>query len=1321
MATFSHQPVGDWRNAWTLAGSGVTAAWQALSVVDDTKYISSPASKSDTTVTFPVDISTVPVGAVITAATVKIRCSTGAGSPPAGTTPSITVATAAQDDTSQYTSRTIYPTAAPSTFSVATYTRDALGQSWDIQRVNQLLARVLSYGATTDMVRVHQLYVDFTYRLAPALTVDGPSGTVYTSSPTINWTYSHTDGDAMAGLHYRLFTAAQVSDVAFDPARAIAVFEDQLVGDLASVILPTSINPNDYWVFAQASTIFGAVGQWISRLFSILGPAPAAPGVPDPTGTAPPGMGVIEVVPDSEMGSATLSLQDTSNLLGVQAADAETTTDEHSCTTANAVMVRDTVTHYPGGIGSWKLTASSAADMTMFSDWTEVSAQGSGTITARAQFHTAVTARSCQVRILFYDTSFALISGTLTGTSITDSTSTWTEAVVTGAIPTAAVYARAAFDVLSAANAEVHNLDRLSLSYGTLSPWSDGGHMSRNLLSSWYSTAEGTAGAGEAWTAGTASTAAVSSSPPGTGVSGSKSNSMTYAGITPTIAFRAAGTTFNSVTSGADYTLNKPAGTTTGDLLMAFVSCSLQTTITPPSGWVLVDTAKTGGTTDTALFVLKRTAGGSEPSSWTTGTLGANASRRTALVLAYSGAADASAQFIAEAQGSTANATPLYLTTPTVANTDPNGWRVSAFAISDNAASGTLTANQQVPSAVPPIAYVSKAAVWLSNTGLSTFTINKPPSLQTGDLMIATLSMVANVTVTAPSGWTIQYQAVASGGPSTHAVLTRIATASEPSSWSGSVSGSIGAVSAVECVAYRNVNTTTPFIAQSGATSNNTTSFATPSVTNNNSGAWRVCSFGAVTATTTGSFTENDTIERADDRATYNSYGPQSAGVAVTDSNGAISTGSYTRTGTYSENAYSGAAWIGILNPLSSAPAGVPNETSRSSLTIGSSTPWMTTGAFDSNGVVVTGSMSVTGSWAPGSGTDLNSAAGWVGLIKPAAPVVAGYVSATMATTVDVSASSRFDEKVAVTASFIGSAGGTPYLTCYFYRANVLLSSQVAQGSSFGTSTWLKSTATFDLPVGTTRMKVGVSVADRMVSDVVYFDRVSLAYGRDTVYRPGTSRAAKPVWSQPQVQSADDSGAGYSGWSDLPGSVTNNPTFDPLSGVIRYTDHTVTPLVNRKYRARTVSHGLAGDQFVSAWGPDSSEFSFVASNWWLKDIANSANNVQLLVKYETVSVATNNTAAVFQPLGTDLPVVLSEGFKSDVFTLTLLPVRRDNWAQLKLMLKSGRTLFLQSDTDMAWWVRPTSDIVSDVLPTGQRQSDPVRAIKVSFIQVAPVP
>lgn len=1320
---YIHLPNRDFSTSlWGLVGTGVTALYQALNNDDDTKYITSPSGKATATVAFPVDISSanVPVGAVITSVTVKLRCSVN-GSPPAGTAASLTVNVQADDNTARFTARTIYVTSAvPTDFAVASYHVDPLGLAWDVHRLNHLLCRVFSYVGIAGLLRCYKFWTEVNYRVRPTVTVDAPSGTVTTPSPVISWTYAQDDGDPQDRVEYKLFTAVQQAQVSFNPDTDAPVFSASLDGEVSSVTLPTSINPDSYWVYVRVFSSYGAKSTWVGKQFVVDGPSPGAPGLPDPD---VPGNGFIEVVTDRSEGQATLTLRDRSNLLSAHTASVESTTDTGVFTATNCVIDKDTTTAFPGGSASVKLTSSASGDMTAMTDWNEI--DPTTPLTGRVQFKTAVSARSCRVRVLFYDGSFASVGGTLTGDSITDATGTWIEATVTGTPPATAVYARLAADVLATgAASEVHNIDLIGLMYGSDTPYSDGGHSSRNLLSSWYSTCDGAPQAGEAWTAGGGTTVATAA-PPGVGGSGALCNKMTYSGLSPSIALRAAGTVFTSPTSGIDYTLNKPAGVADGDLMLAFVTASELTTINPPAGWTFVDQARvddglTNG--DTSLFVLKRTAGASEPASWTTGTVGLASLRRTAVVVAYSGAAIASEQFLATGTAATGVGTPLYLTTPTLNNTDPNAWRISAFALGDNASGGTLTANKQVPSTVPAIQFVGKGTAWgvQGTGGGTTFTIYKPAGVVQGDLMIASLATSVELSsFTPPSGWTLVRRTLRDF---THIVMYRYAGASEPSSWSGNVALSSN-IRMCMAVAYRNVHATVPFIDEDVKTSTGGNTMTTTAVTNNNSGAWRVSIFTSEADNTQLRWITNEVSVRDQGGLYYYSGGYQAMEQLVADSNASVSTGEHTRVGSWTGGSWDDAiGWVGLLNPLSAPPSGIPDETVRATMTTGSSDPWITARVFDSNGVIPTGNASVTGLWAPGSGTEFNSIAGWHGIIKPAAPVVAGFASAEMADTVDIS--SIADEvleyanhKVAVTAAFIGSVGSTPYLTCHFYRANQLLSEVTAEGTPFGTSLWVKSFATFDMPEGTTRMKLGVSASNLSINDIAYWDRVSLALGDDSEFRAGTAQSSHPVWSRPDIQYADDAGNGFSEWATLPGSVTNKPSYEALTGMVRYADHTVIPLTNRKYRARTISHGLAGDLFVSSWGPQSSEFRLIAEKWWLKDIANPHNNVQLKVKWEAVPVTRTNTATAFQPLGRDLPVVLSEGYKGHSFTLKLIPVNQYDMSQLEVLLESERTLFLQSDVDRAWWVRAVGDLKWDILPTAERQEFPLREVTVSFVQV----
>jgi hypothetical protein len=515
-------------------------------------------------------------------------------------------------------------------------------------------------------------------------------------------------------------------------------------------------------------------------------------------------------------------------------------------------------------------------------------------------------------------------------------------------------------------------------------------------------------------------------------------------------------------------------------------------------------------------------------------------------------------------------------------------------------------------------------------------------------------------------------------------------------------------------------------VAEASSVSGSGSDINTATVNNTASTSWRVEFYGFsgdyFTTGYTSETTERDELS-AEYRISSSSY--RTATLISADSNGPVSTGNHARTGFLNRSYYAAGAWIGLLKQLPSAPAAGANETERVDEAVGTSSPWMYTGIYDSNAPVAVGSSSVTAVFTPGSGSSVGSMASWVGLIKPAVPLTSGLTVGTMPSAIEISSIEDWvlqqaGRKVTFMADFLGSTAGTPYLTLYFYRANQLIRSETQTGSSFGTTVWTQSAAAFDIPDGTTRIKGEVSVTDRQVGDFVYFDRIGIMLGSTTVWRNGTGRSAHPVWSAPHLQYADDFGSGYGPWTDLPGQTLRPPAFDPDTGLMTYTDQTIVPLANRKYRAQTMSYGLAGDRFVSGYGPDSDEVSLDAVNWWIKDLRDpdpdTGGALVLRVKANPVGVGTTNTATVFQPLGEDLPVVLTEGYKGDTFELTLV-LNRTEHAALKALLARGRTLYLQSDVDHAWWVRPVGDLKAEIQVTGQRKTNPIRFFTISFVQV----
>lgn len=1376
MSTYTMLPIGDYREeGWTLTGSGVTElsdAWFAVG--DDTKYASNPSNKGRAAVAFEQDInsSNIADGSLIESVTIMLRAEATDA-----VARSVTVNLMADDNTASFNTRTIPLTTSPTTVEVATYTVDARGYSWSKERLNNVLLQVFSYETTANKVRVYSAYLVVNYSVKPSVNVTAPSGVVDSTAPTIAWDYSQLDGDTQSVAQYKVFTAQQVATPYFDayntpplyPASttyrvqpgdtlwgiaakklgegtlwptiyAISPLQSgdpnaltpgeiinipgnsEVSGDIYSLTLPFSLSQNDYYIYVRSLSTRGVWSDWSSSSFTVAGGVPGAPGGSLGGAGTGGGGGFESVIGDSTTSNAYLTLRDGSNLLGAQQADFETLSDSNEYTATNAALIQDTTLSYGTGGASLKLTAASAATMSAQTSFTEVAP--STAVTARVQYRAAATARTVHTKVTFWDANFVTVAGTLSATGA-DATNTWNEVIVTGQVPAGAIYAQVVAEVVGAANAEVHNIDHVGLMYGTNAAWSSGGHASRNLLTSAQSTADDPI-AFEPYAPILSSTYSRVTTT-GTGSDGAKAFKMTYAGATPTISYVATGTAYTDATAGSTFTLNKPAGVANGDVLVAYVASDGGSVI-PPSGWSVVSTDTA---TSVNLTVLMRDGLAADPSTWT-GSFVTPVTRKRAFVVAYRGAATVANQFAVRGIKDGLLYGGLVCPTPGLYNPNGTAWRLSAFAAADNVSGGTMTANLFPPfGELPLVFYVGKATAD-KDTGIDTsFTINRPPNVITNDLMIASVAIAGNVTVTAPTGWTLvrqMQQVIGDGSPNsgsnTLAVMKRTATVTEPTAWVGSHTAT-GAPKVTQCSAYRYCDMdTSQFIDENGGTSL-TPTFNTPTVTNTSSAAWRVCVFANISGGGS-TMTTNETSERSDDT---NSGSYPSVNLGMYDSNGTISTGPQTRTAAASNTSalYSSASWIGILKPMTSA-ASIANDTERQDATAGTGSLYVTLAGYDSNQSAAADWQAMYGTFTPGSGTTALGAVGFQGFLVPppadptAFPSISGEVGAVLASYVDLSHISsdviaRDGNQITVQAAFLGSTAGTAHLKLHAYSGVDPLGTQIAESAPFNTSVWTKASARFVLPPGTTRVKIGLSSFDRTVADYVLFDRVSAALGGDPTYRIGTGSNAHPIFDAPIVEYAEDLGAGYGDWAPLPG-VGTTLKYDNLTGLCTIVDQTIVPLSSRKYRAQTISYGLAGDTFLSPYGPESEEVQLIADEWWLKDMLSPDLSMQLKVYADPLDVTTTDTSAMFQPLGSDLPQILTDGYKGDVIKLTV-QVRKQDYLLLRQLFDKRHTMYLQSNLDSAWWVRPYGNLESTVQLTGDMHSDPLRFLQVSFVQVDP--
>lgn len=1324
---FNVLPSGDIENdGWTLVAASATTVWEILSAFEDDCYVRCPSYRGGIEVRFPTDVEDLPEGAIIDSVTVFVRMSTSAGSGARG----VTVNVLSSENRSRYTTRTLYATSSAQTYEVGTYSKDPLGRLWDIHRINKLRLRCFTHNNFSDSIRVYSLYCRVNFHTKPSATVTSPSGTVSTPSPTVRWTYSQGEGEPQKSAEYKVFTLTQASASTFNPETDPPVYSTTVNGIGNEYILPTSLNNDSYKVYVRVTSQFGSKSSWASKQFTVSAPSPGVPGDDNAGLAGIPGVGTPTVIPDNYTSSAALRMVDTSNLLSVQQADFEIASDPLGYVGTNATLSRDPSFAFANGLASMKIAASSAGTASAVS--TKVEVYPGQAMTLRGQVLAGTTGRTVTLTAKFYDETHTLLGDTITG-SATDSSTTWTEIVATGASPAAAKYCEVVIQIASAALAEAHYADHIGLMYGTNTAWSDGGHMSRNMLTAFLASGDDPASATDSWVQANSATTVSRVTATGVGAHGEKCNQMTYIGVSPSISYRATGTVFNSTTSGKNFTLNKPVGLTDNDLMIAFVTSTEHGTITPPAGWTAVNSASVDdGSTDIALHVLKRTGLASDPSTWTTGTLSVNSSRRTAVVVAYAGAAHADDQFVADSVRTDVTGTLVHRTAEVV-NTDPNAWRVSAFAASDNVSSGSFVANTSAPTtSAQSISYVGKATYWQSTSSNTSYTINKPSGVQSGDLMIAGVLFSGNTaTVATPSGWTLVRKTVKTtgngddhSGSTTLVIFKRVAGSSESNSWTATHS-THAQPKISQVVAYRGCDSA--LIAETSNSASSSSSVSTGSVTNTNSKAWRVSFFGGATSYQ-NYWDTADASERLDN--TTNLSGHPDAVLSVNDSNGMIGTGSHSRTANFGDGSFFTAiGWIGILAPASSLiPAGA-NETERVDATVGSSSPWESTAVYDSNGVVgTTGKTSVYGQMTSSDGS-ANAIASWIGLVKPAASTQGGEAAAYPNATIDIDAVD--DEvielaghKLTVMSDFMGSVSGTPTLSVEFFRANHLIGRQSAAGRAFNTTDWVKSWAVFDIPAGTTRIRPVLSALDRSPSDTVSFDKVALMFGslldptEEPQWRNGTARPEHPVWSRPVIEYQENDGTGYGDWKLLAGQKALPPTYDPNSSQMFYVDHTIVPIFSRRYRVSTKSYGLNGDVFSSGFGPASQEAVFESRAWWIKDIQDLSKSMQISVKWKDQTVDTTNMATSFQPIGSDFPVVITEGFKGDSFSLEI-HCESAEFTALMALLNSKRTLILQSDIDRMWWVRAVGNPSANILATGSRQARPRRYVTVTFVQVAP--
>lgn len=341
-------------------------------------------------------------------------------------------------------------------------TTNPSGTAWSQADIDGLEAVIDASG----WYYAYEAYFDVVTNEAPVVSAITPSGTLTTTArPTIGWTYSDPETDAQERFRVKIY---QGTGTVADPDNTAAYVDSTETFNATPSWTPSSSLPaGSYRVYVKAADVGsgGRYSAWATQTFTISIEVPQAPAVVATT--------------DNTLARVAIQVNGKENFLTANQSSLETNTTgwEAVPTTGNVTIARSTAqaTH-----GAASLSMTSIASGTMQARTTITS--GAVTVTAGRQysalasFRAATAGRSVRVSIAWYTAGDVVIGSPSDGSTVTDTTTGWTQATVTATAPANAAKAYVILTVLStAAASEVHYADKIGFHPGAVTTWSKGG------------------------------------------------------------------------------------------------------------------------------------------------------------------------------------------------------------------------------------------------------------------------------------------------------------------------------------------------------------------------------------------------------------------------------------------------------------------------------------------------------------------------------------------------------------------------------------------------------------------------------------------------------------------------------------------------------------------------------------------------------------------------------------------------------------------------------------------------------------------------------
>lgn len=367
-------------------------------------------------------------------------------------------------------------------------TRPSDGGAWTQADIDSLQFGHYSSNLDSGFYQVVEAYIDVAYNQVPVVSAVTPSGTIsITNTPTIGWAYTDPESDPQERLRVKVFDAATIAGVGFNPETSTATVDSgEVFSGTPSWNIPTPLAAGvTYTAYVKVSDAGsgGRYSTWVAGSTFIIAAQAGllfdAPAVPT----------VVSATPDPTLNRVALALAGIDN---------ELTRNQSSMETGIAGWwpVVNVAATYPQrqttaggflhGIAAGIIRSAAAGTLTFrnVSALTVAALQAEAVRVVPGQVRTALgsfksaaaTGRTVSLMVTYYDASAAVVGSTTTGSSVTILTSGWVQASVQATVPATAVYEVLVISIVGAAAAsEDFYFDQMDSGPGTSTVWTRGG------------------------------------------------------------------------------------------------------------------------------------------------------------------------------------------------------------------------------------------------------------------------------------------------------------------------------------------------------------------------------------------------------------------------------------------------------------------------------------------------------------------------------------------------------------------------------------------------------------------------------------------------------------------------------------------------------------------------------------------------------------------------------------------------------------------------------------------------------------------------------